>query len=79
MKYQVSSVRVGGLVDTNMREREPHITFLGVVKAPEDQNKKYFISAGHLSFIRKHDIETFDYPYIHGKSEFKLVDAVLNL
>jgi len=37
------------------------------------------VSAGHLNFIRKHGIETFDYPKVHGSGEFKLVDAVLKI
>jgi len=79
LKYNVSSVRVGGLVDREMNELEPPVRFLKVVRAPEEHNRDRFVSAGHLNFIRKHGIETFDYPKVHGSGEFKLVDAVLKI
>ena len=78
-KYNVCSVRVGGLVSQDQEELEPHISFVKVILAPEKNNQHYFISAGHLEFIKRHGIETTDYPNSHGSGEFKLVDAVLKL
>ncbi len=79
LKYNVSSVQVGALVGTDMVELEPHVRFITTLQAPEHHNESQFISAGHLSFIKKHGIETFDYPKLHGSLEFKLLDAVLKL
>ena len=79
MKYNVSSVRVGGLVSRVMKEIEPAVSFLKVVRAPEEYNMNCFVSAGHLSFIKKHNIETTTYPNIHGSGEFKIVDVVLKM
>lgn len=78
-KYNVASVRVGGLVGQDMEELEPHMVFVKTIPAPEENSQRFPVSTGHLAFVQRHGIETTDYPQQHGSGEFKLIDAVLKL
>ena len=79
MKYSVVSIRVGALVDMDMREIEGPMRYHSTVRAPDEQNARNFVSRGHLNFVRKHGIIPFDHPNIHGGEEFKVVDAILKM
>ena len=79
MKYQVISVRVGPLVDPEMREIVGPIDYLKTISAPDETNDSRYVSQGHLNFIRKHGITTYDYPKVHGSDQFKVVDAILKM
>ncbi len=78
-KYHVTSIRIGPLVDLDLREVEPPMDFVGVIQAPDGNNLGHDVSRGHLHFIRKHGIDTFDYPEVHGKEGFRIVDAVVKM
>lgn len=79
MKYSVISARVGPLVNREMQEVIKPVEFIGEVSAPEQNNRSIMVSRGHLNFVRKHGVEPFDYPNVHGSEEFKVVDAVLKM
>ncbi|MEW6069682.1 MAG: hypothetical protein AB1485_03615 [Candidatus Thermoplasmatota archaeon] len=78
-KYNVTSVRIGPLVNMEQVELEPPALFSEVVSAPDENNNSYYVSAGHLAFLEKLKIPHFDYPLRHGSEEFKLVDAVIRI
>jgi len=79
MKYEVVSVRIGPLVDVDMKEVEAPMRFIGTIAAPKAINDQKFVSRGHLNFVRKHGIDPYEYPNVHGDAEFKVVDAVLKM
>lgn len=78
-KYHVVSARVGPLVNRDMKEVLPPVSFIETIPAPPEHNDRQMVSRGHLRFLRKHGVEPYDYPNIHGSDEFKVVDAVLKM
>lgn len=78
-KYNFTSVRVGPIVDIAQTELEPPALFSDIVRAHDENNNSYYVSAGHLAFLEKLKIPHFDYPFRHGNGEFKLVDTVIRV
>jgi hypothetical protein len=78
-KYNVTSIRIGPLVNEKQEEFEPPIEFVKTVSAPADVNNNTFVSEAHLNFLKKNNVEHIQYPKMHGNGEFKIIDAIIQL
>lgn len=78
-KYNVTSIRIGPLVNEKQEEFEGPVKFIKTISAPADVNENTFVSAAHLNFLEKNKVEHIDYPKTHGSGEFSIIDAVVKL
>jgi hypothetical protein len=78
-RYDRVSLRMGPLIDQNMRELEPSARFVTLLECPVATRERTFVSRGHIGFLEKHGFITLVHPRIHGSGEFKLVDAEVRL
>ena len=77
--YERVSLRMGPLVDQNMKELEPAAQFVTYLECPPERRAANFVSQGHMNFMRKHGLEPLEHSRAHGSGEFKLVDAEVRL
>lgn len=77
--YDRVSLRMGPLVDRDMREIEPSARFVSCIECPPDRRARNFASRGHAAFLKKHGFAPMDHPLAHGSGEFKLVDAMVRI
>ncbi|MBI0584763.1 MAG: hypothetical protein ISF22_11150 [Methanomassiliicoccus sp.] len=77
--YQRVSLRMGPLVDQEMRVLEPPAQFITYLECSSEARNSNFVSRGHIAFLRKHGLAPLEYPRMHGREEFKLVDAEIRL
>jgi hypothetical protein len=77
--YERVSLRMGPLVDQNMKELEPAARFVTYLECPPERRAANFVSQGHMNFMRKHGLEPLEHSRAHGSGEFKLVDAEVRL
>jgi hypothetical protein len=78
-RYERVSLRMGPLIDQNMRELEPSARFVTFLECPEAIRERTFVSRGHIDFLEKHGFTTMVHPKVHGSGEFKLVDTEVRL
>jgi len=78
-RYDRVSLRMGPLIDQNMRELEPSAKFVTFLECPAATRERTFVSRGHIDFLEKHGFTPLVHPRTHGSGEFKLVDAEVRL
>jgi hypothetical protein len=77
--YDRVSLRMGPLVDREMKVLEPSAQFVTFLECPPDVRESNFVSQGHINFLRKHGLTPLEHSKVHGNGEFKLVDAEIRL
>lgn len=77
-KFGRVSLRMGPLVNSEMKEIQKPADFVKLIKSPDERVKNY-VSAGHILFLIRHGVPLVEYPLIHGSAEFKIVDAEIKI
>lgn len=77
--YDHVSLRMGPLVDHELRALEPPARFITCLECSPEARSNNFASRGHIAFLKKHDLTPLECPRVHGSDEFKLVDAEMRL
>ena len=77
-KFGRVSLRMGPLVNSEMKEIQKPADFFKLIKSPDERVKNY-VSAGHILFLIRHGVPLVKYPLIHGSAEFKIVDAEIKI
>jgi hypothetical protein len=77
--YDRVSLRMGPLVDQEMKVLEPSAQFVTFIECPAEARDSNFVSQGHINFLRRHGLTPLEYSKVHGNGEFKLVDAEIRL
>jgi DNA primase catalytic subunit len=77
--YDRVSLRMGPLVDREMKELEPSARFVTYIECPPEVRESNFVSQGHINFLKRHGLTPLEYSKVHGNGEFKLVDAEIRL
>jgi len=77
-KFGRVSLRMGPLVNSEMKEIQKPADFVKLIKSPDERVKNY-VSAGHILFLIRHKVPLVKYPLIHGSAQFKIVDAEIRV
>lgn len=77
--YDRVSLRMGPLVDGEMRTLEPPARFVTYLECRPEIRDSNFVSRGHIAFLRRNGLTPIEYAEVHGSEEFKLVDAEMRL
>ncbi len=77
--YDRVSLRMGPLVDQEMKVLEPSAQFVTYLECAPKVRDGNFVSQGHINFLRRHGLTPLEYSKVHGNGEFKLVDAEIRL
>ena len=77
--YDRVSLRMGPLVDQEMKVLEPSAQFVTYLECPPEVRDSNFVSQGHINFLKRHGLTPLEYSKVHGNGEFKLVDAEIRL
>ena len=77
-KFGHVSLRMGPLVNSEMKEVQKPADFVRLLKSPDERIINY-VSAGHILFLVRHGTPLVEYRLIHGSAEFKVVDAEIKI
>jgi DNA primase catalytic subunit len=77
--YDRVSLRMGPLVDQEMKVLEPSAQFVTYIECPPEVRESNFVSQGHINFLKRHGLTPLEYRKVHGDGAFKLVDAEIRL
>jgi hypothetical protein len=77
--YERVSLRMGPLVDREMKVLEPSAQFVTFLECPPEVRGSNFVSQGHINFLKRHGLTPLEHSKVHGNGEFKLVDAEIRL
>ena len=77
--YDRVSLRMGPLVDQEMRVLEPSARFVTFLECAPETRDSNFVSQGHLLFLKRHGLSPLVHSKTHGSDEFKVVDAEIKL